>query len=189
MRRRGNSVVAVLVLLVTAVAWFLRRNDLERAPLPPAGAPTSLDASRLDTSRLRVRDGDTVAYGDVLIRLLGTDAPERRSPHFPGDQEPYGTRAKEYLEGLLARAKEVRMVRIRDPDPYDRVLAYLYADDVNVNAAMVRAGHAYETVSHFGNQGLPKEAQEVLDAARGVTPAFERPSDWRRRAKAGGGKR
>jgi endonuclease YncB( thermonuclease family) len=184
MRRRGGSVAVLVVLLAASAAWLLKSNARGPLPVPPAG-----QSERIDAARLHVLDGDTVKYGDVTIRLLGIDAPERRSPHFPGDQEPHATKAKEYLEGLLARAKEVRFVRIADPDPHQRALAYLIADGVNVNAAMVRAGHAYENVSHFGEQGLKNEAQEVLAAAKGVRPAFEAPWRWRNRAKGQGAPR
>ena len=183
-RRRGSVVALVVALLVAGAAWWLRREAHERQPLPPAGT-----YERIDAARLRVLDGDTVTYDGTTLRLLGTDAPERRSPHFPGDQEPHATKAKEYLEGLLRGAKEVRFVRLAEPDPHQRVLAYLFADGSNLNAAMVRAGHAYETVSHFGEQGLPTEAREVVAASKGVRPAFEQPWRWRNRAKGKGAPR
>src|SRR5262245_40687071 len=187
MQRRGGSAAIVVALLVAIVVWALERKAQRAPPAPPA-APAERQG-RLDPARIHVHDGDTVTDGDTTIRLLGIDAPERKSPHFPGDQEPYATRAKEYLDGLLSRAKDVRLVRLPEPDPHQRVLAYLIADGVNLNAAMVRAGHAYETVSHFGEQGLPNEAREVVAASKGIRPAFEQPWRWRNRAKGRGSPR
>ena len=51
-------------------------------------------------------------------------------------------------------------------DRYRRTLGYFFLDGRNFSALAVRAGYAHETISRYGDNGLPREAAEVLAAAR-----------------------
>jgi endonuclease YncB( thermonuclease family) len=82
----------------------------------------------------RVYDGDTVLLQDGRkVRYLGINAPEF--------QEPYYLKAKRFNESLVLQ-RQIRLEYDREPvDAYDRLLAYVYADDRMVNAALLeRAG-------------------------------------------------
>jgi micrococcal nuclease len=85
----------------------------------------------------RVVDGDTIhCVGDVRVRLIGIDTPEL-------SQEPFGTRAREALEAVVAVGDTVLLERdIELMDRYERYLAYVWRDDVPVNWVMVRNGWA-----------------------------------------------
>lgn len=86
-----------------------------------------------------VTDGDTLNCNGERIRLLGFDAPElngcpRNRRCAPGD----GQEAKRYLASLIAgRSLTIERVGV---DRYDRTLAVVYADGVNVSCAMIAAG-------------------------------------------------
>ncbi len=99
----------------------------------------------------RVIDGDTVEAEidlgfhvtiTVTLRLAGINAPETR-----GTERPRGLAAKRYLESQLddligdTRALTVR-TRKDVTEKYGRYLADLIAGDVNLNLALVAAGHA-----------------------------------------------
>jgi hypothetical protein len=49
---------------------------------------------------------------------------------------------------------------------------------------VIRAGYSGETVSHYGDNGLPKESAEVVEAARDRKPLpFEEPHLFRARMR------
>ena len=98
---------------------------------------------------LRVIDGDTVEANIDLgfncwyrsaVRLKGIQAPE-----LTGSSHKEGIASKEYLGKLVLREPiEIRTELRKDKDKYGRVLGMLYAGGVDVNAAMLDAGHAVE---------------------------------------------
>jgi endonuclease YncB( thermonuclease family) len=57
-------------------------------------------------------------------------------------------------------------------DRYGRTLGYFFLDGRNYSVLVIEAGLSRETITHYGDNGLPREAQEVLEAAR------KRPSEW-----------
>jgi micrococcal nuclease len=136
----------------------------------------------LDKSKVVVEDGDTYVYDGQRVRMLGIDTPEIDSPYHHGNQDPWGTKASDFLKKKVADATEIQMIRIKEYDPYDRMLAYLILDGRNVNAEIVAAGLAYESVTHYGPQGLDKYAAEVMEAShRQPAPKFEKPWEWRKK--------
>ncbi|MEZ6057209.1 MAG: thermonuclease family protein [Planctomycetaceae bacterium] len=99
----------------------------------------------------RVIDGDTVEAEIELgfhvtftatLRLIGINAPETR-----GTERPQGLAATRYLESLLDDLTgETRELTIRTQKDitgkYGRYLAELITGEVNLNHALVAAGHA-----------------------------------------------
>lgn len=101
---------------------------------------------------VRVVDGDTIDVDIDLgfyvwirkqrIRLIGIDAPETR-----GESRPEGLAATEYLTSLInGQAIILRTVKGSDggdrDDSFGRWLGTIYHGDMDVNAEMIRAGHA-----------------------------------------------
>jgi HlyD family secretion protein len=76
--RWGATVMAGVVLVLLALAWFIHYPDIVRAeiilttPLPPA---TVVAQSNGHLESLTVRDGDTVQRGDILARLHSSSDP------------------------------------------------------------------------------------------------------------------
>ena len=133
-------------------------------------------------SDIVVEDGDTFEWRGHKVRMLGIDCAEKDSPFHSGNQEPWGTRAADFLQEQVKAASKLAIIRIEQPDRYGRWLGYLLADGENVNARVIRAGLAYETVSHYGKQGLDRFADQCLEAARTAPePEFEQPSEFRKR--------
>jgi micrococcal nuclease len=92
-----------------------------------------------DTARVtRVIDGDTITIeGGFRVRYIGIDTPEV----YP-QVEAFGIEAWQ-ANRQLVEDKEVRLERdVSDTDRYDRLLRYVYVDDVLVNAELVRLGLA-----------------------------------------------
>jgi micrococcal nuclease len=88
---------------------------------------------------VEVIDGDTIVVeGGYHVRYIGIDSPEI--------DEFYYVEAKQMNVKLLD-GKKVRLEKdITDKDKYGRLLRYVYAGDVFVNAEMVRQGCAWAMV-------------------------------------------
>ena len=104
----------------------------------------------------RVVDGDTfVLEGDVTVRLLGIDTPERERPYY----EEASSFARRMLEG-----KKVRLeYDIEKADRYGRLLAYAYLPDGTfVNADLLEKGMA----SAYSRAPNIKYSQIFLEAQK-----------------------
>jgi endonuclease YncB( thermonuclease family) len=146
---------------------------------------------RVDPGLISVDDGDTVSIrwpNSVveIVRILGIDTPETRhiEHDIPLDQ-PFGAEARAFAQGAFAAATEVELLRAAMLDPYDRSLAYLFLNGRNYSLLAITAGYSGETVSFYGDNGLPKEAATLTAAAQAAAPlAFEPPHLFRARMRA-----
>jgi len=168
-----------------ALSSWARAQELDRTQSRPAEVRTEVPVERVT-----VGDGDTVVieWGEddrEVVRILGIDTPEVRNPdhNLPYDQ-PFGREASAFARGCLATTARVELLRAAMTDGYGRTLGYIFLDDLNYSVLVVGAGLAYESVSHYGDNGFPEEAQAVLNAAeRAGTPPFEPPYQFRRRMR------
>lgn len=100
----------------------------------------------------RAIDGDTFDIaGNLRVRLIGVDTPERT-----GADAPYGKEAADFTRNVL-EGKRVRLVLdVQERDRYGRLLAYVYLEDGTFfNELLVREGYAYvytvpPNISHAG---------------------------------------
>ncbi len=110
------------------------RKSAEAAPTEPA----------LDARLVRVTDGDTISVKvdgkRESVRLIGIDTPETK--HSPRGPQPFADEATDALRGLLGRHPLQLRLDAEERDRYGRLLAYVYANDVFVNEAMIRQGWA-----------------------------------------------
>lgn len=139
---------------------------------------------------IRVDDGDTIQIawkpGEMeTVRILGIDTPETRHVEhdIPFDQ-PFAREATAFARGIFAMAEKVELLRAATLDPYDRTLGYIFINDRNYSVLVISARLAVETVSHYGDNGLPKEAAACLGAASKAGPVpFEPPHFYRKRMR------
>lgn len=140
--------------------------------------------------RIEIDDGDTVTIewpdGDTeTVRILGIDSPETEHvPHnIPFDQ-PFGREARAFARGAFAAATKVELLRASMKDPFDRTLGYLFLNGRNYSEMILRARLAEESVTRYGDNGFPKEAEACLAAAREAGPLpFESPGAYRKRMR------
>jgi micrococcal nuclease len=86
-------------------------------------------------SSVEIIDGDTfrLTTGDT-VRLIGIDAPEL--------SQPGGVLSREYLAQLLL-SKPITLERgSEDRDKYNRLLRFVYINDLCINEEMIRQGYA-----------------------------------------------
>jgi endonuclease YncB( thermonuclease family) len=160
-------------------------------PTPPVPQARAHDARvAVDPARVEVDDGDTVvirwgAADAEQIRILGIDTPETRHvPHdIPYDQ-PFGQEAQAFARGAFAAAQRIELRRSATLDPFGRSLGYLWIDGRNYSVMVIGARLAEESVTRYGDNGLPQEAAEVLAAAKAAGPLpFEPPATFRARMR------
>jgi endonuclease YncB( thermonuclease family) len=145
---------------------------------------------KVEPAAITVEDGDgiIIRWNDrdmEIVRILGIDTPEvRRLEHnLPYDQ-PFGPEARAFAQGAFAAATDVELLRSSTLDPYDRTLAYVFVNGRNYSVLAIRAGYTTETVGHYGDNGLPHEAAEVVAAAKSAPPLpFEPPHQFRARMR------
>jgi micrococcal nuclease len=194
-RRFGWALVGLaLVLIAVGQVPSSPAQEAQTKQQAPAAKPQPRQNGqrvKVEPSAITVEDGDGVIirWGEKdseIVRILGIDTPEiRRLEHnLPHDQS-YGHEAKAFAQGAFAAGSDVELLRSPTLDPYDRTLAYLFINGRNYSILAIKARFTGETVSHYGDNGLPKESAEVLEAAKGAGPLpFEPPHQYRARMRA-----
>jgi endonuclease YncB( thermonuclease family) len=140
-RSRSNATLLTAILLVTFA-------------VPSMGYASETFIGKC----VGVTDGDTISVmrdgRAVKVRLEGIDCPERG--------QDFSSAAKKYTSALVyGKTVEVRQT---GTDRYERVLAVVYADGINVNLSLVRAGLAW----HFKRFSSNAKLAAAENAARGA---------------------
>jgi endonuclease YncB( thermonuclease family) len=114
----------------------------------------------------RIVDGDTLDVGTTRVRLEGIDAPEiaQTCQTASGEAWNCGVAAAAMLR-KLAEHRELMCER-KGTDRYRRVLATCFADGVDIDAAMVRAGLAWAFV-RYSTVYVAVEAEARKDTRSG----------------------
>ena len=124
----------------------------------------------------RIIDGDSIAFGDLNVRLAGIDAPERAQlcSDAKGDEYACGRFATDYLRFLIEDSKVT--CRGRGRDRYDRLIGDCRVGGIALSGEMVRRGSA---VAYLGDLDAVEDGARL----RGLglwAGEFTRPADWRR---------
>ena len=138
------KLIIFLTFIVTSIT-IIRYYSIKNPPSPPTGGPVvtptptpTITPTPKPTNMFKVKrviDGDTlVLEDDTKVRLIGINAPES-DVCFASEATDI---AIELLEG-----KEVTLEKdISDKDKYDRLLRYVYLNDLLVNEYLVGEGYA-----------------------------------------------
>lgn len=135
MRRKSYRYLAGLIVLLVFLVFSKNAAHNKQGLLPTA--ETLPLKSRVE----RVIDGDTIVIeGGLRVRYIGIDTPETKHPE--KSVEYFGEEASLFNKRLVS-GKEVRLeYDVQKFDKYGRLLAYVYADGVFVNARLVEEGYA-----------------------------------------------
>jgi endonuclease YncB( thermonuclease family) len=157
---RTHSTLAVAIAVLAAAA------------LPACEAQERIAGSP------KITDGDSFTIGTTEIRLFGVDAPEGR--------QTCTRNAREWRCGDAAAAELKRLVGggsitcvQRDVDDYGRIVARCTKGNVDLAAAMARAGFAV-AYRRYSSDYVDEE-NEARAARRGLWAGeFTPPDEWRR---------
>lgn len=114
---------------------------------------------------VRVVDGDTVIVKtdegvEERVRLLLIDTPESVHPTEP--EQLFGKESSEYAKEILKEGDVVKLeIGKPERDRYDRLLAYIWIDDVNFNQLMIEKGYARVGYVYEPNTKYLKEFEEA----------------------------
>ncbi len=136
-------------------------------------------AAELSGRVVSIADGDTLTllvdgHKQVKVRLAEIDTPEKG--------QPYGSKARQALADLAFK-KDAR-VAWTERDRYGRVVGRVFVDGLDVNAEMVRQGHAWVYRQYAKDKSLFDLEQEARSAKRGLWALSEAenvpPWEWRK---------
>ncbi len=192
--------VLLLLLLAAIVAGAFRSRSGPRFRLPRVAPwaktrtlPARPDGTRVpvDPTTVWVDDGDTIRITwpegqRESVRILGIDAPEVRHKHdpIPTDQ-PHGPESLAFARKWILGARRLELMRASHRDRFGRTLGYLFVDGVNYSVLAIEHHMAESTIERFGTSGFPREAAQVVAAARRAgPPPFESPVRFRDRMAA-----
>ena len=170
-------------LLALSVGWQQRAAQAEEAPpgceavysattrggtvLKGGGGCIFKASKEGEVAVVKIIDGDTIEVaGRQKVRYIGVDTPELKPK-----AESYAREATEYNKRLL-RKNLVRLEKdVSERDRFGRLLRYIYADDILVNAELVREGYAtavaYSPDTRYARCFAALEA-EAREARRGM---------------------
>ena len=146
-----------MIFTLVALAACTFTYGFERQPTAtPGGVPSGEQGQVVD-----VIDGDTIDVrlnGQVMrVRYIGINTPER-------DETCYGEATRANAD--LVNNKTVTLVKDQsETDRFGRLLRYIYAGDVFVNARLVESGHA-EVVSYPPDNAQYDRFRQLEDSAR-----------------------
>ncbi len=105
----------------------------------PENTPTKITTEKKETALVtRVIDGDTIVVSingkEEKVRLIGIDTPEHGRPYF----EEARVKTEELILGKTVKLEK----DISERDKYGRLLRYIYAGNLFVNAELVKQGYA-----------------------------------------------
>ena len=144
-------------------AGLLSRCGAPRDP-PDANGP----ATEIEARVLEVTDGDTIvvrlAGGEVeRVRYIGVDTPES-TPDQP--LECFGHEAAEANRRLVSGRTVVLLPGVERRDDYGRLLAWVRAGRVEVNAFLLRRGYARTLTIAPNDSRAPRYARIEARAGR-----------------------
>ena len=176
--RQGS--VAVALILASCGAAFSLTNSTLPAPGVVSGALGKKHA-KVVYGPARVVDGDTLDINSLRIRLEGIDTPE------PGQTCPrrlVGTwrcgRAATRALSKLVSGKPLHC-HGNSYDDYGRLIATCHSDGTNINATMVKNGHAWAFVKYSTTYKAEERAARVRKVGVWSGGKAEAPWDYRAR--------
>jgi len=172
---------------ITLTATPTVASQVRPTVMPPATALPTPGPTAVSARVVRVVDGDTleVEMGGrrYTVRHIGIDAPETVDPRRPA--MCYGQEASRRHRQLVEGKTVLLEKDVSETDRYGRLLRYVWADGVFVNAALVQEGYARAytvppDVKHAELfRRLEREARETGRGLWGACPAFGAPAGER----------
>lgn len=124
-----------------------------------------------------ISDGDTITVLDDQevqhkIRMANIDAPESK--------QPFGQKSKLQLSSLIFNKRV--FIQERTKDRYNRTIATVSYDKININQAMVLTGYAWVYREYLDDSFYLQLEQKARTEKRGlwVDPNPVYPATWRK---------
>ncbi|NQT49304.1 thermonuclease family protein [Candidatus Kuenenbacteria bacterium] len=122
----------------------------------------------------------------VFVRVLGIDTPETmHEEHGICENQKLGPEATKFANNILMNAKNITLVhKVGDVGSYGRPLVHVLVDGKLFAPMLVKAGLAYSTLEHYGDNGFSGYAAEINHVWANMTPPeFENPHKFRKKMR------
>ena len=128
MQRKMNfGGIFLLFLLLSAIVGCIHPDTISTEDIISSTGDAIFCTTIIDGDTIRLETGEPV-------RLIGIDAPEL--------SQPGGKESREYLTQLVLNKGVTLEKGYEDRDKYNRLLRFVYIDDVCINEEMIRKGYA-----------------------------------------------
>lgn len=167
------------VILAVALYMIFGRAPAEENPTTNENQDGSISIAEVEEKTgnerfaieyIKAYDGDTIqAMVDgekQKIRLLMVDTPEMN--YQKGDPQPYAQEAMDYTVELMENANKIEAVFDVGPktDNYDRLLAYVFVDDVLLQESLLKEGLAAVRFIHKPNNTFEAAFRDIQQHAQ-----------------------
>ena len=136
----------------------------------------------------KVIDGDTIRIGEKKIRLLGIDAPEiKQTCKKTWLSTSFISFRKDYPCGEISTIRLKKKINDKfvickyiNKDRYKRYIAECFKNKININAWMVRSGHAV-AYKKYSKKFVAEENIARKEKSGLCSGTFEMPWDFRKK--------
>ncbi len=138
---RKYYLIAFLAFLASSLLTIRYFYPLTATPTAiPSPIPSKILPTGEEAVVQRVIDGDTIVLKDGRkVRYIGIDAPEMTDSSIFG----FYASASAQKNVELVEGKQVILIKdVSETDDYDRLLRYVYVDDIFVNLELIKNGLA-----------------------------------------------
>ena len=173
-----RTLVKTVPILIAVALYLIFAPDKDdtavviesaEAVITPAYAEEQTGNTRYEVKYKEANDGDTFSV-DIdgkteRIRLLMVDTPEMN--YKEDNPQPYAEEAKAFTIDILENAQKIEVLHdVGDErDHYDRLLAYVFVDDVLLQEHLLAQGFAAVRYAHAPNNTLEQDFYTIQDKA------------------------
>lgn len=166
----GTIILAVALYMIFGSPPAEEKQTEQPGIVSIADVEEQTGNERFTVDYIKAYDGDTIQATvngqKQKIRLLMVDTPEMH--HKKDGKQPYAQDAMDYTVKLMENAKKIEAVYDVGPetDKYDRLLAYVFVDDVLVQESLLNEGLAAVRFIHKPNNTFEDEFYEIQQNAQ-----------------------
>lgn len=163
-----NLVLAILVLISCIAGFYSKFSQIENV---------ENNVNVINGIVIKVADGDTITVltsdkKELKVRLKNIDAPEKK--------QEYGTQARKFTTSLVF-GRNVEL-KISGKDKYNREIAEVFINGLNINKEIVKQGYAWAYREHLDDKSYIELEQYARKNRLGLwnSPNPIKPSEWRK---------
>ena len=185
---RATAAAVTVAALIGGAAWLATGGSTNvtgltgsiTSQLPIVGAKKPLQG------RAEALAGDLMRVAGTTVRLAGIEAPERDQTCGTGNRRIRCGAAAESALGRLVNGRAVSCT-LSGTDSGGRSLAYCARGKTDINAELVRQGHAFASGGLFASYASHEKEARAGKLGMWAAGEPERPADYRARVGKGSG--